>query len=71
MAIVPQIRKRNQQFQARVTKRGQQPKDPENRLPVGPAVIALFVFVVVGSGKQEDIYLISSLYSQNYDCRYF
>jgi hypothetical protein len=52
--IASQIRKRYQQLQKSIdTKRKQPFKTPLTPLPVHPLVIALFVFLVIGSGKKK------------------
>jgi hypothetical protein len=53
MALVSQIRRRNQEYQARVTKRGRPLKVPREQTSIGPMVVAFFVFVVIGSGRQK------------------
>ena len=53
MALISQIRRRNQEYQARVTKRGRPLNTPRERASIGPMLVAFFVFVVIGSGRSK------------------
>jgi len=56
MASSPYMRKKNEQFAKNIHKRGNVEtslRKKESKFPVGPAVLGLFLFIVIGSAIFE------------------